>query len=34
MELIWTYIKKVCTGIMIDEKVTVISTFLTLLNFF
>jgi hypothetical protein len=30
MELLWTYIKKVSAG-MVDEKVTVISSFLTLL---
>jgi len=32
MKLLWTYIKKVSTG-MVDEKVTVISSFLTLLFF-
>ncbi len=29
MELIWSYIKKVSTG-MVDEKVTVISSFSTI----
>ena len=32
MELLWTYIKKVSTG-MVDEKVTVISSFSTSLFF-
>ena len=32
MELLWSYIKKVSTG-MVDEKVTVISSFSTLLYF-
>jgi hypothetical protein len=32
MELLWFYIKKVSTG-MVDEKVTVISSFSTLLYF-
>ncbi len=32
MELLWTYIKMVTTG-MVDEKVTVISSFSTLLFF-
>ena len=33
MELLWSYIKKVSTG-MVDEKVTVISSFSALLFFF
>jgi len=32
MELLWSYIKKVSTG-MVDEKVTVISSFSTVLFF-